>query len=251
MEISLETRDLNIYYGKCHVVRDVNLKIQKNKITVILGPSGCGKTTLLKSLNRILELQDNIAIYGSIYLGGDDIMRSRCNLPDIRKKMGLILQKPCPLPLSIFDNIAYGLRIQGEKNKKKLHAAVVSSLEEVGLLEEVKDRLAHPAAQLSIGQQQRLCLARAIAIKPDILLCDEPTSALDPLSSQVVEQLLLKLKRNYTIVLVTHTLRQARRLADTIAFVYLGELVEEGTVDQIFSSPKDARTRSFVNGKMS
>lgn len=248
MDMQIETKNLNVFYGKHHVIKNVNIRIPKNKITVLLGPSGCGKTTLLKSFNRLLELRDDIKITGKIVVDGEDILHTKKELHHIRKKMGLILQKPSTLPMSIYDNIAYGLRIHGEKNKNALDEAVMHSLKEVSLWSEVKDRLDHPASQLSLGQQQRLCLARSIAIKPEILLCDEPTSALDPVASKKIESLLLKLKKDYTIVLVTHTLRQAKRLADNVAFVYFGEIIEEGSANKLFNNPKEARTKEFIEG---
>jgi phosphate transport system ATP-binding protein len=251
-DIQLETIDLNVTYHNNHVLKNVNIKIPSKKLTAIIGPSGCGKTTLLKSFNRLLEIRDDVAISGKIIVDNENILDHRSiDIPDIRKKMGLLSQKPSPLPMSIYDNVAYGQRIHNKKSKEELDKIVEDCLKEAGLWHEVKDRLHEPATRLSAGQQQRLCLARAIAVKPEVLLCDEPTSALDPISAQQIEKLLLKLKKEYTVVLVTHTLRQAKRVADYLIFLYFGEVVEEGTSDEFFNNPKDPKTKAYLEGEIS
>jgi phosphate transport system ATP-binding protein len=250
-QYQIETKNLNVGFHNHHVLKDINIKIPARQLTAIIGPSGCGKTTLLKSFNRLLEIQDDVKIGGEIIVDGVDIMKPGLNVPDIRKKMGLISQKPYPLPMSIFENVAYGLRIHHNKNSKDLADSVQNCLEEVGLWKEVKDRLHDPASRLSVGQQQRLCLARAIAVQPEVLLCDEPTSALDPISAQQIEKLLLKLKKDYTVILVTHTLRQAKRVADYVIYLYFGMVIEQGTADEFFNNPKNPETKAYLSGEIS
>lgn len=247
----LSLKNLNVYYGKNHVLKNVNLEIPEKKITVIIGPSGCGKTTLLKCLNRLLDEGEEARVEGQIIVDGQDIYAPEIDVTQIRKKMGLLSQKPQVLPMSIYDNVAFGPRLFGLKHRPQLDQLVEKYLKLAGLWDEVKNRLHEPASRLSIGQQQRLCLARGLAVEPEIILGDEPTSALDPQSSRNVEQQLLRLKQDYTIVLVTHILRQARRLADYVAFLYLGELVEFGPASEIFSNPKDPRTRAYITGEIS
>jgi phosphate transport system ATP-binding protein len=248
----IETKNLEVYYHKNNVLKDVNIQIPAKQLTAIIGPSGCGKTTLLKSFNRLLEIQDEVKISGKILVDGKNILDHKGDeIPDIRKKMGLLSQKPYPLPMSIYENVAYGLRIHSKKNKEELGKAVEHCLEEAGLWAEVKHRLHDPASRLSVGQQQRLCLARAIAVQPEILLCDEPTSALDPIAAQQIEKLLLKLKENYTVVLVTHTLRQAKRLADYVVFLYFGKVIEQGPADEFFNNPKNPETVAYLKGDIS
>lgn len=244
-------RNLSVYYGDLQVLKDITIDIPDRKITVVIGPSGCGKTTLLKSLNRLLDSIDGVRIEGSILVDGEDICHPATEVTHIRKKMGLLSQRPQALPMSIYDNVAYGLRLHGEKDKAKLDALVEHFLRVAGLWEEVKDRLSEPAGRLSLGQQQRLCLARGLAVGPEIILGDEPTSALDPASSQNVERRLIELKSDYTIVLVTHILRQAKRIADYLAFLYLGELVEHGPAAEVFARPRDPRTRAYLTGEIS
>jgi len=230
----------------------VNIKIPTNQITAIIGPSGCGKTTLLKSFNRLLEIADEVKISGEVLVDGKNILECKgYEIPDIRKKMGLLSQKPYPLPMSIYENVAYGLKIHNNVSEDKLDETIEHCLKEAGLWDEVKKRLDDPATRLSVGQQQRLCLARAIAVKPEVLLCDEPTSALDPTAAQQIEKLLLKLKQEYTVVLVTHTLRQAKRLADYVVFIYFGEIVEQGPAKEVFKNPKDPRTKAYMEGDIS
>ncbi|MCJ7612726.1 MAG: ATP-binding cassette domain-containing protein, partial [Candidatus Aminicenantes bacterium] len=219
--------------------------------TAIIGPSGCGKTTLLKSMNRLVDTTDGIEVRGEIYVDGENIYDPKTEVTHIRRKMGLLSQKPQVLPMSIYDNIAYGPRIHGLRNKKKLNEIVEHYLRVSGLWDEVKDRLSSPASRLSVGQQQRLCLARGLAVEPEIILGDEPTSALDPQSSQHVERCLQQLKADYTVVVVTHILRQAKRIADYIVFLYLGELVEHGPAAEVFANPRNARTRSYLTGEIS
>lgn len=250
MDAHIQVRDLNVFYRNDRALKDVTLEIPKKQITVIMGPSGCGKTTLLKSLNRFLELTDGTRVAGQILIDGQDIYAPEMDVTEIRKKTGLLAQRPYPLPMSIYDNVAYGLRIHGINRKgRALDEKVHYYLEIAGLWEEVKDRLHGPATGLSIGQQQRLCLARGLAVEPEILLGDEPTSALDPISAQHIEARLLELKQTYSIVLVTHILRQARRLADYVIFMYLGEVVEHGPAQQVFENPRQARTRAYLEGQ--
>ncbi|MGB8952198.1 MAG: phosphate ABC transporter ATP-binding protein [Candidatus Aminicenantales bacterium] len=244
-------RNLSVFYSGHQVLKDITLDIPDKKITVVIGPSGCGKTTLLKSLNRLLDPVENVRIQGKIYVDGEDIYGPKTEVTRIRKKMGLLSQRPQVLPMSIFDNIAYGPRIHGMRDKKKLHRMVEHYLAVAGLWEEVKDRLHHPASRLSLGQQQRLCLARGLAVEPEIILGDEPTSALDPQSSQNVERRLMELKSEYTVIVVTHILRQARRIADYIAFLYLGDLVEHGPAEEVFANPKNPRTKAYLTGEIS
>jgi len=243
--------DLNVYYGREQALKNINLEIPEKMITVIIGPSGCGKTTLLKSFNRLLDLQEEVRYSGRIIVDGEDILSPKVEITRIRKKMGLLSQKPCSLPMSIYDNVAYGPRIHGIKDKKALNRIVEHYLNEVGLWEEVKGRLNEPAGRLSIGQQQRLSLARGLAVEPEIILGDEPTSALDPISSKRIEEKFWELKNNYTIVLVTHILRQARRLADYVIFLYLGEVIEAGAAKEIFENPKQELTREYIKGIIS
>ncbi|MBN1280738.1 MAG: phosphate ABC transporter ATP-binding protein [Candidatus Thermoplasmatota archaeon] len=247
----IETKTLNVSFHSNQVLKNIDIKIPAKQLTAIIGPSGCGKTTLLKSFNRLLEIQDDVKITGELIVDGTDIMKPGLDVPDIRKKMGLISQKPYPLPMSIFENVAYGLRIHHDKKAKALEAAVQQSLQEVGLWNEVKHRLHDPASRLSVGQQQRLCLARALAVQPEVILCDEPTSALDPVAAQQVEKLLLKLKKDYTVVLVTHTLRQAKRVADYVIFLYFGRVLEQGPANEVFTNPKSAEMKAYLSGEIS
>jgi len=247
----ISIKNLTVYIDQQRVLKDITIDIPDRKITVIIGPSGCGKTTLLKSLNRLLDPLDDVKISGKILVDGEDIYDPKTEVTHIRKKMGLLSQRPQALPMSIYDNVAYGPRIHGHKDKKKLDKIVEQHLKLAGLWDEVKDRLAEPAWRLSVGQQQRLCLARGLAVEPEIILGDEPTSALDPQSSQNVERRLAELKKDYTVVVVTHILRQAKRIADYIAFLYLGELVEHGPAEEVFANPVDPRTRAYLTGEIS
>jgi len=247
----IQIKDLNVTIEGQRILKDINLSIPNNSVTSIIGPSGCGKTTLLKTLNRLVDDAKGVEVTGSVLVNGEDIYAKDAEVTHIRKKMGLLSQKPFPLPMSIFDNIAYGPRIHGEKNKQVLEQIVETQLRNVGLWEEVKDRLDASATQLSIGQQQRLCLARGLAVKPEIILGDESTSALDPVSTQTIENLLIDLKQDYTIVLVTHILRQARRVSDYIIFVYNGEITEFGRTDDVLLNPQHEITRQYVKGFIS
>jgi len=242
---------LNVYYGNLHALKDVTVRIPSKGITSIIGPSGCGKTTLLKSFNKLIELYGNVRTTGSVYVDGVDILKEIDDVTELRKKVGLITQTPNPLPMSIYDNVAYGPRIHGTKDRGELDEIVERCLKAAGLWGEVKDRLRNPAAHLSLGQQQKLNLARTLAVEPEVLLCDEPTSALDPISAKHVEEQLLKLKRSYTIVFVTHTLRQARRISDYVIFLYMGELVEHDRAKTFFEEPKDPRTKAYLDGEIS
>jgi phosphate transport system ATP-binding protein len=252
LKIQIETKNLNVTYNNNHVLKNINIKIPAKQLIAIIGPSGCGKTTLLKSFNRLIEIEEDVKTSGEILVDGENILKYKTSqVPDIRKKMGLLSQKPYPLPMSIYDNVAYGLRIHHDKSKAELDQAVEYCLQETGLWNEVKNRLNDPATRLSLGQQQRLCLSRAIAINPEVLLCDEPTSALDPISAQQIEKLLLKLKKDYTVVLVTHTLRQAKRVADYVIFLYFGEVIEQGQANDFFNNPEDPRTKAYLEGEIS
>jgi len=250
MDAHIQVRNLNAFYRKEQALKAVTLEIPRQQITVIMGPSGCGKTTLLKSFNRFVELTDGARVYGQVLIDGEDIYAPDVDVTEIRKKTGLLAQRPYPLPMSIYDNVAYGLRIHRMSRKgRTLDEKVRHYLEIAGLWEEVKDRLHSPAIGLSIGQQQRLCLARGLAVEPEVLLGDEPTSALDPISAQHIEARLLELKQTYSMVLVTHILRQARRLADYVIFMYLGEVVEHGPARQVLENPRQARTRAYLEGQ--
>jgi len=247
----ISIRNLRVTYGSQEVLKNVSLDIPDKRVTAIIGPSGCGKTTLLKTLNRLLDGMDGVRIEGQVLVDGEDIYDPKTEVTSVRKKMGLLSQKPQVLPMSIFDNIAYGPRLHGIRDKAKLAAIVERELRAAGLWEEVANRLSEPASRLSVGQQQRLCLARGLAVEPEIILGDEPTSALDPQSSRIVEQRLIALKADYTVIVVTHILRQARRIADYIVFLYLGELVEHGPAAEIFASPKDPRMKAYLTGEIS
>ncbi len=247
----ISIRNLSVAYGRQQVLKDVSLDIPDRRVTAIIGPSGCGKTTLLKTLNRLLDGVDGVKIEGQVLVDGENIYDPKVEVTRIRQKMGLLSQKPQVLPMSIFDNIAYGPRIHGIRDRAKLREIAQKQLEAAGLWDEVKDRLNDPASRLSVGQQQRLCLARGLAVEPEIILGDEPTSALDPQSSRIVEQRLIQLKADYTVIVVTHILRQARRIADYIAFLYLGELVEHGPAAEVFAAPKDPRMKAYLTGEIS
>lgn len=247
----IEVENLNLYIQNNHILKNINMAIPDKSITCIIGPSGCGKTTLLRTFNRLHDDSVDVKITGKLFVDCEDIYAKDTEVTHIRKKMGLLAQRPCSLPMSIIDNVVYGPRIHGVRGKRKLYEIARHQLHAVGLWDEVKDRLKSPASKLSIGQQQRLCLARGLAVEPEIILGDEATSALDPISSKTIEELFLSLKDKYTIVLVTHTLRQAKRIADYVAFMYLGELIEFGTADQVFNHPKHKLTKEYINGGFS
>ena len=248
-DAQLEVRGLNLSIGGQQILHGVDVQIPRNKITCIIGPSGCGKSTLLKSLNRLTDSIEGVSMEGSILLGDKDIVRSGAvEITELRRRIGLVPQRPCPLPMSIFDNVAYGCRIHGVRGRRRLYAVVKHYLSEVGLWDEVRDRLREPAVRLSIGQQQRLCLARSLAVEPEYILADEATSALDPVSSKTVEELFVKLKERYSIVMVTHTLHQALRIADYVVFIYMGRIVEAGPAEQLFHNPQNELTRNYLAG---
>jgi phosphate transport system ATP-binding protein len=242
----LRLRSLNVFAGDHHILDNINLDIPRNKITVLLGPSGCGKTTLLKCMNKLTDLYKELKVSGNILIENDDILNTTTNIPSIRQKMGLLSQRPYPLPVSIYKNVAYGLKLKGIRDKKLIEFSVEKHLREVGLWEEVKSRLNAPATSLSIGQQQRLCLARGLAVKPSIILADEPTSALDPISSKIIENLFKDLKKHYTIILVTHVLRQAMRLADHVIFMCDGKIIEQGKPEELFKNPQSQELRAYL-----
>ena len=244
----LTIKNLDLYYSEFKALKNINLNIQEKEITAFIGPSGCGKSTLLKSLNRMNDLVEGCRIEGEVLLDGEDIYKNMdVNL--LRKRVGMVFQKPNPFPMSIYDNIAYGPRTHGIRSKVKLDELVENSLRGAAIWDEVKDRLKKSALGLSGGQQQRICIARALAVQPEVLLMDEPTSALDPISTAKVEELALELKKNYTIVMVTHNMQQAARISDRTAFFLLGEVVEFGKTEQIFSMPKDKRTEDYITGR--
>jgi phosphate transport system ATP-binding protein len=248
METQVSVNNLNVHFDSLHVLKDISIEIPKNHITVIMGPSGCGKSTLLKSLNRFLDLVDGAHVTGDVHFDGVNIYDPDIDVTRVRKKIGLLAQRPYPLPMSIYENVAYGLRIHGMDKHKKLDGVVQHYLEMAGLWDEVKERLHDPATALSIGQQQRLCLARGLVVEPEMLLGDELTSALDPISTQLIEARLRDLKKQYTIVVVTHILRQARRLADFVVFMYMGEVVEWGPAHEVLEHPKQERTKAYLEG---
>lgn len=240
---------LNLFYGEKHALKDVSLDIVENRITAFIGPSGCGKSTFLKTLNRMNDYVNNVKIMGSILLDNENIYDSRVDTTVLRKKVGMVFQQPNPFPMSIYDNVAYGPRIHGIKNKKQLDDIVEKSLKAAALYEEVADRLHSSALGLSGGQQQRLCIARCLAVEPEVILLDEPTSALDPISTLKIEELLMELKKKYTIAIVTHNMQQASRIADYTAFFLVGEMVEYGKTRDIFSLPRDKRTEDYITGR--
>ena len=240
-----------MFYGHNQALKNITIDIPDKKIIAIIGPSGCGKTTLLRSFNRLVDSVDGIRVSGEVLVDGENIFGPKVEVTHIRKKMGLLAQSPYPLPMSIYDNVAYGPRIHGQRDKKALDRIVEHYLKEASLWGEVKDRLHTPASRISVGQQQRLCLARGLAVEPEIILADEPTSALDPKSSQRIEQSFLRLKKEYTTIIVTHILRQARRLADYVVFLYCGELIEHGPAERLFDNPKEEMTREYIKGIIS
>jgi phosphate transport system ATP-binding protein len=248
---TINIEDLNVYIEDNHILKDINLSIPEKSITCIIGPSGCGKSTLLKTLNRMHDETPEVKIRGSVIVNDEDIYNDDINVIDVRKKMGLLAQRPCPLPMSIFENVAYGPRIHGLRKRKAINQTVIQYLQYVGLWDEVKGRVRTSASRLSIGQQQRLCLARGLAIEPEYILGDEATSSLDPISTKKIEELFVKLKEKYTVILVTHTLRQARRIADYIVFMYLGKIVEAGPTEEIFTNPKMQLTKDYLTGSFS
>ena len=244
----LEIKDLNLYYGNFHALKDIQMDIPENEITAFIGPSGCGKSTFLKSLNRMNDLVEGCKIVGSVTLDGEDIY-GRMDVNTLRKRVGMVFQNPNPFPMSVYDNIAYGPRTHGIKKKDKLDEIVEKSLRQAAIWDELKDRLKKSAIGLSGGQQQRLCIARALAVEPEVILMDEPTSALDPISTSKIEELVLELKQDYTIVMVTHNMQQATRVSDNTAFFLLGEMIEYDKTEKLFSVPKDKRTEDYITGR--
>jgi phosphate transport system ATP-binding protein len=241
--------DLHLYYGENHALKGVNMDIKENAITAFIGPSGCGKSTFLKTLNRMNDLVDNVRITGTVKLDGEDIYGKNIDTTILRKKVGMVFQQPNPFPMSIYDNIAYGPRVHGIKDKKSLDRIVEDSLRGAAIWDEVKDRLKKSALGLSGGQQQRICIARALAVEPEVLLMDEPTSALDPISTTKIEDLMEELKKKYTVVVVTHNMQQAARVSDYTAFFLVGEMVEYGETNAIFKFPQDKRTEDYITGR--
>lgn len=247
--IKINTDKLNLYYGSNHALKDIDMTIRANAVTAFIGPSGCGKSTFLKTLNRMNDLIDGVKIKGKVCLDGEDIYGPKVDTVLLRKRVGMVFQQPNPFPMSIYDNIAYGPRIHGIKDKNKLSEIVESSLRSAVIWDEVKDRLKKSALGLSGGQQQRLCIARAMAVEPEVLLMDEPTSALDPASTMKVEELMRELKIKYTVVVVTHNMQQAARVSDDTAFFLAGEVIEFGSTHNLFSGPRDKRTEDYITGK--
>lgn len=249
MAFKIETIDLHLYYGDFHALKGVSIGMKANTVTALIGPSGCGKSTYLRTLNRMNDLIDGVSTRGIAMIDGKNIYSKEIKLDELRKKVGMVFQKPNPFPKSIFENVAYGLRVNGITHKKFIEERVERSLKQSALWEEVKDKLKKSAFELSGGQQQRLCIARALAIEPSVVLMDEPASALDPLSTSKIEELIYQLKKDYTIVIVTHNMQQAGRVSDMTGFFYLGELIEFDETKKIFTNPSDIRTQNYITGK--
>lgn len=248
-DVKMSIKNLNLYYGENHALKDVSMKIRKNAITAFIGPSGCGKSTFLKTLNRMNDLVDNVKIKGTVLLDGEDIYDKQVDTTILRKRVGMVFQQPNPFPMSIYDNIAYGPRVHGIRDRHKLDEIVETSLRGAAIFDEVKDRLKKSALGLSGGQQQRICIARALAVEPEVLLMDEPTSALDPISTSKIEDLMEELKKKYTVAVVTHNMQQAARVSDYTAFFLVGEMVEYGETKKVFSYPRDKRTEDYITGR--
>jgi len=244
-----EISNLDLYYGQLHALKDVELKIQERQITAFIGPSGCGKSTLLRTLNRMNDLVEGCRITGNVLLDGQDIYNGSLDTTMLRKRVGMVFQKPNPFPMSVYDNVAYGPRTHGIRGKAKLDDIVEQSLRNAAIWEELKDRLKKDALGLSGGQQQRLCIARALAVEPEVVLMDEPTSALDPISTSKIEDLCVTLREKYTIIIVTHNMQQAARISDNTAFFLLGEVIEYGNTEKLFSIPRDKRTEDYITGR--
>lgn len=249
MADAFTVQKMDLYYGSFHALKNVNLNLASGEITAFIGPSGCGKSTFLKSLNRMNDLVEGCKITGDIRLMGEDIYDKRMDVSLLRRRVGMVFQKPNPFPMSVYDNIAYGPRTHGMRKKAELDEIVEKSLRDAAIWDELKDRLKKSALGLSGGQQQRLCIARALAVKPEVILMDEPTSALDPISTSKIEDLVMDIKKDYTIVMVTHNMQQAVRVSDTTVFFLLGEIVESGATGQMFSMPKDKRTEDYITGR--
>ena len=249
MKTCFSIKNLNLYYGEKQALKNINMEILENNVTAFIGPSGCGKSTFIRCLNRMNDLIEDCKVEGEVIKDGQNIYSSKQDIVDLRTRVGMVFQKPNPFPMSIYDNIAYGPRCQGLKDRKKLDEIVITSLKQVALYDEVADRLHESAMGLSGGQQQRLCIARCIAMSPEVILMDEPTSALDPISTSKIEDLVLELKKDYTIVIVTHNMQQAARISDYTAFFLLGEVVEMDKTDKIFSTPSVKRTENYITGR--
>jgi phosphate transport system ATP-binding protein len=249
MDYRIEVKDLNVYFDESHILKDINININKNMVTSLIGPSGCGKSTFIRTLNRMNDLIDTFKMDGSVLLDGNDIYDPKVDVVDLRKKVGMVFQKPNPFPKSIFDNVAYGLRIHGVTEKDFIEQRVEESLKEAALWDEVKEKLEKSAMGLSGGQQQRLCIARTIAVEPEVILMDEPCSALDPISTTKIEDLIHKLKKEFTIIIVTHNMQQATRVSKYTAFFLHGEIVESGLTDKLFIEPEDKRTEDYITGR--
>lgn len=247
--MKIEVKDLNVYYGMDHVLKNVDMSIKKQTVTALIGPSGCGKSTFLRCFNRMNDLIDNTRIVGEISIDSLNVYSPSVNVNELRKSVGMVFQKPNPFPKSIFENVAYGLKVNGEKNKKIIEDKVEKSLQQAALWDEVKDKLKKSALALSGGQQQRLCIARALAVEPSILLMDEPASALDPISTVKIEELIYQLKEKYTILIVTHNMQQAARTSDKTAFFYMGELVEYEDTRTLFTNPRKEKTQNYITGR--
>ena len=248
-EVKMSVKNLDLYYGQKQALKNINMDIHSNAITALIGPSGCGKSTFLKTLNRMNDLIDNVRITGQVTLDGEDIFDKNMDVTLLRKRVGMVFQQPNPFPMSVYDNIAYGPRVHGIKNKAKLDEIVEESLRGAAIWDEVKDNLKKSALRLSGGQQQRICIARALATKPEVILMDEPTSALDPISTTKIEDLMEELKRQYTVVVVTHNMQQAVRVSEYTAFFLVGDMVEYGETKELFTYPKDKRTEDYITGR--
>lgn len=249
MNSIIETKDLKLWYGDHQVLKGITMDIPEHQITALIGPSGCGKSTFLKTLNRMNDLVENVRITGEVKYDGKDIFSSNANVNELRKEIGMVFQKPNPFPMSIYDNVAFGPRTHGIRSKVKLDEIVERSLRDAALWDEVKDRLKTSALGMSGGQQQRLCIARALAVQPEVILMDEPTSALDPISTSKIEDLVIELKKDYTIIMVTHNMQQATRVSDKTVFFLLGEIIESGDTEKLFSVPTDKRTEDYITGR--
>ena len=248
-ESIISVKDLNLWYDKTQALKNINIEIEQNTITALIGPSGCGKSTFLKTLNRMNDLVQGVKITGSVKYRGEDIFAPSCDVNELRRQVGMVFQKPNPFPMSVYDNVAYGPRTHGIKNKAMLDEIVEKSLKGAAIWDEVKDRLKKSALGLSGGQQQRLCIARALAVEPDVLLMDEPTSALDPISTSKIEELATELKNKYTIITVTHNMQQAVRISDNTAFFLLGDLIEYGNTEKLFETPSTKKTEDYITGR--
>ncbi|MGD8568942.1 MAG: phosphate ABC transporter ATP-binding protein PstB [Gammaproteobacteria bacterium] len=249
LEVCLEVKNLSLHYGETQALYDINMKVPKKQVTAFIGPSGCGKSTLLRCMNRMNDLVDSVKIAGELLLDGSDIYKKSVDVAELRRRVGMVFQKPNPFPKSVYENVAYGLRLQGVNDRRTLDEVVEKALKRAALWEEVRDRLHENALGLSGGQQQRLVIARAVAIEPEVLLLDEPASALDPISTLKIEELIYELKNKYTIVIVTHNMQQAARVSDCTAFMYMGKLIEFGDTNQLFTNPKQKQTEDYITGR--